>query len=163
PAHVRLAVLLGLGAERREARWLFAESAWAHLFAPPRFLDLAHWLWKVSTCLLVLQFITPMRRHWYQARHISAQTEPPWYWSAAVHAVAALSYAVLMGFAATLSVLTSLVLMIMALAAKLPIPRIDQAVHWVVVRLSAVLGDTYVLAHCPVQFAAMRTKVARDL
>ena len=46
---------------------------------------------------------------------------------------------------------------------KLPIPRIDQAVRWVAVKVSAVLGDSYMLAHCPVQFAAMRTKVARDL
>ena len=34
---------------------------------------------------------------------------------------------------------------------------------WVVVQLSAILGDSYLLAHCPVQFAAMRTKVADDL
>ena len=46
---------------------------------------------------------------------------------------------------------------------KLPIPRIDQAVRWVAVKISAVLGDSYMLAHCPVQFAAMRTQVARDL
>jgi len=32
-----------------------------------------------------------------------------------------------------------------------------------VVKLSAVLGDSYVLAHCPVQYAAMRTQVAHDL
>jgi hypothetical protein len=31
------------------------------------------------------------------------------------------------------------------------------------VKLSAILGDSYVLAHCPVAFAAMRTRVARDL
>lgn len=31
------------------------------------------------------------------------------------------------------------------------------------VKLSAVLGDSYVLAHCPVQYAAMRTQVAHDL
>lgn len=55
------------------------------------------------------------------------------------------------------------VLLALAVAAYLPIPRIDQAVHWVVVRVSAVLGDSYMLAHCPVQLAAMRTKVAGDL
>jgi hypothetical protein len=31
---------------------------------------------------------------------------------------------------------------------KLPIPRIDQAVRWVAVKISAVLGDSYMLAHC---------------
>jgi hypothetical protein len=39
----------------------------------------------------------------------------------------------------------------------------QQAVRWVAVRISAVLGDSYMLAHCPVQFAAMRTQVAGDL
>ncbi len=51
----------------------------------------------------------------------------------------------------------------MAIAALLPVPRIDQAVRCVVVKLSAVLGDSYVLAHCPVELAAMRSRVARDL
>jgi hypothetical protein len=68
-----------------------------------------------------------------------------------------------MAVAATASVLLSLVLLALALVEKLPIPRIDTAVRWVAVRISAVLGDSYMLAHCPVQFAAMRTQVARDL
>ena len=62
-----------------------------------------------------------------------------------------------------LSVLVSLLLLALAVAAKLPIPQIDRAVRWTIVKISSTLGDIYVLAHCPVQYAAMRTKVAQDL
>ncbi len=159
PAHLFLDVPLGLSTgEERRARWLLAESSWADLFAPPRFLGMARWIWKVSTCLLVLQFVIPMRRHWRQA----GLALVPWYGRLADGVMAA-CYLALMGVAAMLSVLLSGVLLALAVAAYLPIPRIDQAAHWVVVRVSAVLGDSYMLAHCPVQLAAMRTKVAGDL
>jgi hypothetical protein len=161
PAHVILEAPLLLSDGERYGRWLLAESSWADTCPPPRFLELAQWVWKVSTCLLVLQFVIPLRRHWRQytrdrdrgialARRLDS-------------ASACLAYLVLMGVAAMSSVLLSVVLLVLALAASLPIPRIDAAVQWVVVRLSATLGDSYLLAYCPVQFAAMRTKVARDL
>lgn len=51
-----------------DRRWLLAESWWAEVFLPPRFADLARWVWKVSTCLLVLQFVIPMHRRWRLAR-----------------------------------------------------------------------------------------------
>jgi hypothetical protein len=158
PAHVTLEVPLRLKSGTRPGRWLLAESSWAEVSALPRFVDLAHWIWKVSTCLLVLQFVIPMRRHWLQ----SGPDDPnpvPLYRRVAV----VLGYLVLMGVAAVLSVLLSLVLFAVAITALLPIPRIDRAVRWVMVKLSAILGDSYVLAHCPVTFAAMRTRVARDL
>ena len=53
------------------------------------------------------------------------------------------SYLILMGLAAIFSVLASVVLFAVAIAALLPIPRIDLAVHWVVVnsrRCSAILS-----------------------
>jgi hypothetical protein len=68
PAHLRLAVRLPLSSGARDARWLLAESSWADLFTPPRFLGVAQWIWKVSACLLVLQFVIPIRRHWHRAR-----------------------------------------------------------------------------------------------
>jgi hypothetical protein len=50
-----------LSTGEHEARWLLAESSWADLFTPPRFLGVARWIWKVSTCLLVLQFLPHSR------------------------------------------------------------------------------------------------------
>lgn len=158
PAHVRLAVPVHLSTGSHNARWLLAESSWADLFTPPRFLGVARWIWKVSTCLLVLQFVIPMHRHWNRAR----RRGKPWHRRLA-DGVIAPCYFILMAVAATVSVLLSLALLTLAVIEKLPIPRIDQAVRWVAVKVSAVLGDSYMLAHCPVQFAAMRTKVARDL
>jgi len=155
PAHATLAVPMPLTSGEREARWQLAESSWADLFTPPRFLGVARWIWKVSTCLLVLQFVIPMRRHWQRAKRI----DKSWHRRLADRLVA-VCYLGLMAIAATASVLLSLAL---ALLEKLPIPRIDEAVRWVAVKVSAVLGDSYMLAHCPVQFAAMRTQVARDL
>lgn len=159
PAHVRLAVPVHLSTgEERNARWLLAESSWANLFTPPRFLGVARWIWKVSTCMLVLQFVIPMRRHWHRAK----RTGKPWHRRTADRAMAG-CYLGLMAVAAMASVLLSLALLTLAVVEKLPIPRIDQAVRWVAVKISAVFGDSYMLAHCPVQFAAMRTQVARDL
>jgi hypothetical protein len=158
PAHVTLAVPGYLGTRKPQARWLLAESSWADLFTPPTFLGVARWIWKVSTCLLVLQFVIPMHRHWNRAK----RAEKSWHRRLADLAMA-LCYPGLMAVAAMASVLLSLVLLALALVEKLPIPRIDEAVRWVAVRISAVLGDSYMLAHCPVQFAAMRTQVARDL
>jgi hypothetical protein len=158
PAHAILTVPLGLSTGKREARWLLAESSWADLFTPPRFLGVAHWIWKVSTCLLVLQFVIPARRHWHRAR----RTDKSWHRRLADRAVS-VCYLGLMAVAAMASVLLSLVLLALAVVEKLPIPRVDEAVRWVAVKVSAVLGDSYMLAHCPVQFAAMRTQVARDL
>jgi hypothetical protein len=157
PAHLVLSVPLQLSTGDRDAHWLLAESSWADLFATPRFLGLARWVWKVSTCMLVLQFVTPMRRHWRAARLARGL------WRMLMAGAVAGIYLVLMGVAALLSVLLAAVLLAVALAAYLPIPRIDKAVRWVVVHVSAVLGDSYMLAHCPVQFAAMRTQVAHDL
>jgi hypothetical protein len=158
PAHLRLAAPEILGTKKNGAHWLLAESSWADLFTPPRFLGVARWIWKVSTCLLVLQFVIPMHRHWNRAK----RTEKSWHRRLA-DLVTALCYPGLMAVAAMASVLLSLVLLGLAVTEKLPIPRIEQAVRWVAVKISAVLGDSYMLAHCPVQFAAMDTKVARDL
>jgi hypothetical protein len=158
PAHVKLAAPVLLGTKKPGASWLLAESSWADLFTPPHFLGVARWIWKVSTCLLVLQFVIPMHRHWNRAR----RTEKSWHRRLA-DLIMAVCYLGLMAVAAMASVLLSLALLALAVAEKLPIPRIDTAVRWVAVRISAVLGDSYMLAHCPVQFAAMRTKVARDL
>ena len=159
PAHATLAVPVRLSTgEEREARWLLAESSWAGVFTPPRFLGVARWIWKVSTCLLVLQFVIPMRRHWQRAKRV----EKSWHRRLADQ-IMALCYLCLMAVAATASVLLSLLLLTLAVVEKLPIPRIDIAVRWVAVKISAVLGDSYMLAHCPVQFAAMCTQVARDL
>jgi len=166
PANLTLEVPLRLSDRSVHARWLLAESWWPGLFTAPRFLQLARWIWKVSTCLLVMQFVTPMRRHLRQAK---ARKDPknldqpnPRHGRLA-HVAAALCYAVLMGIAGMFSVLVSLFLLALAVAAKLPIPHIDRAVRWTVVRISSTLGDIYVLAHCPVRYAAMRTKVAQDL
>jgi len=160
PAHVSLAVPLDLSDGQHHARWLLAESQWANAFTP-RFLDLAHWIWKVSTCLLVVQFVIPMRRHWRKTRPDATCRVPAH--KRLAHAPVVLCYAILIGVAAMSSVLVSILLLALAVAAKLPVPRIDLAVQWVVVKLAAMLGDSYVLARCPVQFAAMRTQVARDL
>ncbi len=154
PAHVTLAVPLHLNTGEHDARWLLAESSWADLFSPPRFLGVARWIWKVSTCLLVLQFVIPMQRHWNRAK----RTDKPWDRRLA-DGVVAPCYLVLMAVAAMASVLLSLALLALAVVEKLPIPRIDKAVQWAAVKISAVLGDSYMLAHCPVQFAAMRTQV----
>ena len=168
PAHLTLEVPLGLSDGPAHARWLLAESWWPALFTPPRFLELARWIWKVSTCLLVMQFVIPMRRHLSQAKANKDPKNPnpdhsiPWY-SRLAHVAAALCYLVLMGTAGMLSVLVSLLLLALAVAAKLPIPQIDRAVRWTIVKISSTLGDIYVLAHCPVQYAAMLTKVAQDL
>jgi hypothetical protein len=161
PAHLTLKTPLCLSSGKRQAHWLLAESSWAGAHSPPRFLDLGRWIWKVSTCLLVLQFVIPMRRHWRQYKCDAASGVR--LMRRLDSAAASLCYLALMGLAAMLSVLLSIVLLALAMAALLPIPRIDRAVKWVVVRLSAILGDSYMLAHCPVQFAAMRTKVADDL
>jgi hypothetical protein len=158
PPHVTLTIPRLALAEDVSASWLLAESSWASLFRAPQFLGLARWIWKVSTCLLVLQFVIPMRRHWNQA----CVREAP-LGRRVADALMALAYLGLMGVAAVLSVLVSLVLLVLAIASYLPIPRIDDAVRWVVVQVSAVLGDSYMLAHCPVQFAAMRTQIGRDL
>lgn len=166
PAQLTLEVPLGLSDRPVHARWLLAESWWPALFTAPSFLQLTRWIWKVSTCLLVMQFVIPMRRHLRQA---TAKKEPknpdqsiPWH-SRLPHVGAALCYLALLGIAGMLSVLSSLLLLTLAVVAKLPIPQIDRAVRWTVVKISSTLGDIYVLAHCPVQYAAMRTKVAHDL
>jgi hypothetical protein len=157
PAHVTLDVPQ-FKTDTYQGRWLLAESSWAEESAVPRFVDLAHWFWKVSTCLLVLQFVIPIHRHWNQTKKDSEERAP-----LPLRLGVVVGYLILMGLAAIFSVLLSLVLFAVAVAALLPIPRIDLAVRWLVVKLSAVLGDTYVLAHCPVEFAAMRSRVARDL
>jgi hypothetical protein len=171
PAQLTLDVPLGLSDGPVHAQWLIAESWWPALFTAPRFLELARWIWKVSTCLLVMQFVIPMRRHLSQANAKKDPKNPknpnpdysiPWY-SRLAHVAAALCYLVLMSVAGMLSVLVSLLLLALAVAAKLPIPQIDRAVRWTIVKISSTLGDIYVLAHCPVQYAAMRTKVAQDL
>jgi hypothetical protein len=158
PAYLMLEVPLRLSGGDRSARWLLAESSWADAHAPLRFLELGLWIWKVSTCLLVLQFVIPMRRHW--RRH---KCDGVAWWRRPGSAVVSLCYLALMAVGAMSSVLLALVLLGLAAAALLPIPRIDGAVKWAVVRLSAILGDSYLLAHCPVQLAAMRSKVADDL
>jgi len=158
PAHAILTVPLDLSTGKRDARWLLAESSWADLFTPPQFLGVARWIWKVSTCLLVLQFVIPMRRHWHRAQRADRSRR-----RRLADRSVAVCYLGLMAVAAMASVVLSLLLLALAVVEKLPIPRIDEAVRWVAVKISAVLGDSYMLAHCPVQFAAMRTQVARDL
>lgn len=125
---------------------------------PPRFLGVARWIWKVSTCRLVLLFVISMRRHWHRAQRADKSRR-----RRAADRTVAVRYLALMALAALASVLLSPLLLAQAVLENLPIPRIDEAARWVALKTSVVLGDRYMLAHCPVQFAAMRTQVARDL
>ena len=158
PAHVTLAVPGYLGTEKPQARWLLTESSWATRSPrPSSWASLAgsgrspHACWCCSSssrCTATGIGPSAPRSRGYRRLADLAM---------------ALCYLGLMAVAAMASVLLSLVLLVLALVEKLPIPRIDMAVRWVAVKISAVLGDSYMLAHCPVQFAAMRTQVARDL
>ena len=98
--------------------------------------------------MLVLQFVIPMRRRWLLSGPDDPNPVPLCRRVAVV-----LGYLVLMGVAAVLSVLLSLVLFAVAITALLPIPRIDRAVRWVMVKLSAILGDSY----CRVKLRSNRT------
>jgi hypothetical protein len=126
-----------------EARWLLAESWWAEAFAPPRFLDLSRWLGKVATCMLVAQFAFPMHRHLQAAfpkdsegRRVSG----PALRQRLSHLLQVLWYGALMFVAASLSIILAILLLALAVASMLPIPRIERAVQWVVVKLSSFLG-----------------------
>jgi hypothetical protein len=169
PAHATLSIPAQRAGEWPGGKWLLAESAWASASERPQFLYMAHWIWKVSTCLLIMQFVVPLRRHWHAAwprETVTDPGQPPGSYvrfRRARSAAAVLAYSALMGIAAMASVLISLLLLALAIADKLPIPRIDDAVDTVIVRLSAMLGDTYLLAHCPVQLAAMQSRFAADL
>lgn len=90
-----LEVPLRLKRGTRQGHWLLAESSWADVSALPRFVDLAHWIWKVSTCLLVLQFVIPMRCHWLQSEPDGPNPLPLYRRVAVV-----LGYLALMGVAA---------------------------------------------------------------
>src|SRR6476646_6562129 len=104
PAHVTLE-MPQFKTATSTGRWLLAESSWEEVSLVPRFVDLAHWFWKVSTCLLVLQFVIPMHRHWYQTKKDSGERAPL---SLRLSLVG--GYLILMGLAAIFSVLLSLVL-----------------------------------------------------
>jgi hypothetical protein len=116
--------------------------------------------------MLVAQFAFPMHRHLHAAYSKDSderRRSDPERDSRLSHLWKVAWYGFLMLVAASLSIIIAILLLSLAVASILPIPRIDRAVQWIVVKLSAFLGDSYVLVRCPVEYAAMRARVQRDL
>ena len=140
----------------QEVSWLLAESWWADTFAVPSFSNLAHWGFTALPWIIISHFGTLIRRFWLQ--------KPSGMYRSLLWRVSALLifpiYLVLSVFLSTVVFVLMLLLLVLAL---LPIPQLRPVLVSIQKKLSAIVGDSYVLLQSPVQAAAIKTQVARDL
>jgi hypothetical protein len=141
PAHAVLGLSL---AGRPKATWLLAESWWADEFRRPPFMKLAGWLLTIGP--------------WAIISHASR-----WLWLGNAPK-AQRPYQLLKIVAAVpLSWLMQIAVALLTVLAWLPVPALRRAVSGFLLRLTGTLGDSYVLLESPVQNAAARRALHRNI
>lgn len=163
-AHVRVGAttLVGAGAEpatselvlvsaHGERRWLLAEAWWAESFPMAEFRAVAEW----SLVIVPWTIGTHFARRWTRARTeigsgVAAATARIW-------AIAALVGALM------LSPALLLILSLLLAIGRIPWPQLRSAVAAIQRAIGSSLGDSYMLVTRPLEAAAIRTRVRRDL
>jgi hypothetical protein len=144
PPHAELHVELPPGAGATNQSWLIAESWWSGEVKAPAFGKLAGWMMTVGAWSLLSHVSKGVRRRKYHATRI------------AMDIVALLVWLVL---AACLQ-LSVLALSVFAL---LPIPGARKVLSGVLLALTGVLGDSYVLLESSLQRSAIVEKTREAL
>ena len=139
PPHAELRVQLpeGVGATRQS--WLVAESWWGGDVKPPAFGKLAGWMMTVGAWSILSHVSKRVRRRKYHATRI------------AMDIVALLVWLVL-------AALLQLSILALSVFALLPIPGARKVLSGVLLALTGVLGDSYVLLESSLQRAAIVDK-----
>jgi len=156
PSHVRLELVhvhLDEQATTTRTAWLLAEAWWAETFAPPSFGDLARW--GLGVLPRTIGSHLGVRVHRAAGRWRDERSA----WSLAV--LLGRFGVLLLGLFASLPALALLGLML--LVGLLPIPSLRNGLRRLQQRISASLGDSYVLVTRPVEAAAIVGRVRRDL
>ena len=137
--------------------WLLAESWWAETFQPPGFKGLASWTLSLVPKLLFLQSGNSLRRTLERGGRVKFHHRwlgGPWsIFTASVMFIASVPLSLFM---------LSIILFLLAVA-LLPIPPLRRFITLLGLRLSASLGDSYVLTSSPTSFDSMLEQVRRDL
>lgn len=126
--------------------WLLAESWWAQSFPVARFRDVARWSLLIVPWTIGTHFAKRIARGHGRRRFASG-----------VRGIAALVGGLL------LSPLVLLVVAVLLALGKIPWPPLQNTVANLQLAVAASLGDSYLLVARPVEAAAIRTRVRRDI
>ncbi len=143
PAHARVKVTLSKP-ERTAQNWLLAESWWGGELQRPAFSKVANWMLTTGTWMIVSHFLWRSRLGkkgaWLRVRQILAATSSLLF--------------------AGLTQLGVLVLMVLAL---IPVKKLREVLSGILLRVTGVLGDSYIFVENRIQQAAIITKANEDL
>jgi Ca2+/Na+ antiporter len=134
PAYATLAIEATPG----EQQWLLAESWWGGEVRRPSFFKLAGWMLTTGAWMIVSHFLRGARSRTSR-------------------------FAQFLFVALPLVVLSQLAILILSVLALIPLPNIRSMLSGVLLRLTGVVGDTYVFVENKAQQAAIITEVCRDL
>jgi hypothetical protein len=126
--------------------WLLAESWWAQSFPVAQFRDVARWSLLIVPWTIGTHFAKRIARGRGRRRFASG-----------VKGVAALVGGLL------LSPLVLLVVAVLLALGKIPWPPLQNTVANLQLAMASSLGDSYLLVARPVEAAAIRTRVRRDI
>ena len=136
PAHSRVDVSVVRDGVERSSSWLIAESWWGREVQPPPFGKLAGWMLTVGAWATVS----------HAAKRALARKQGTARIAAIVGALAlSLPIAVLLQFA----------VFVLSILALVPIPRLRKALSGMLLTLTGVLGDSYVLIESELQSSAI--------
>jgi hypothetical protein len=142
---------LDIGTNTRSTRWLLAESWWAASFPGARFSDVARWglvivPWAIGSHFAKRLSQVEGRKHGGVRWVLS-------FASALMTLVGGL----------LLSPFLLLMLSIMLLLGKIPIPQLQSALSQLQSPIASSLGDSYMLVTRPIEAAAIQAKILADL
>ena len=145
PAHAELRVRAsGRDGQPVAQRWLMAESWWGGDVQRPLFGKLAFWMLTVGAWVVFSHF--GKRRRW--GAGVVAETK-----------------AILVSLGVSLPIVLAFQLCVLALSilAVLPIPPLRKSLSGLLLAMTGVLGDAFVLIENPVQRAALVERTRRSL
>jgi len=143
PAHARVQITLPTP-EGTAQKWLLAESWWGGELQRPAFRKVATWMLTTGTWMIVSHFLWRSRLRkkgaWLRVRQVLAATSSL--------------------LVAGLTQLGVLVLMVLAL---IPVQKLQEVLSGLLLRVTGVLGDSYIFVENRIQQAAIITKAKEDL
>jgi fumarate reductase subunit D len=142
PASSELTISSGNG----QRRWLLAESWWAQSFPTAQFRDVAKWSLLIVPWTIGTHFAKRLSRAKARKRFGSR-----------LSAGAALVGALL------LSPVLLLILAMLLLLGMIPWPQLQNALAKIQLAIASSLGDSFMLVTRPLEAAAIRSRVRRDL
>jgi hypothetical protein len=143
-----------------QKKWLFAESFWADSFPLPGTQEVTFWLLQIVPWTCISYATQRIIIAWHKLVNIFSIRK---FYFGLIYAAIITFYIILTIPLTALALLMQLILFILILIWKIPIPIIRDYIYWTQKKISAIIGDSYVFSSSIIRREFAISKLQHDI